>query len=543
MLDEGSLFQTANLRIFCLKYGGRGLIFLKKSVKFAFKSVIPMSHHIYRALVSVLLAALSVVSVHGQYKREMRAVWIATVWGIDWPARSGTSATVAALQRDELRAIIERAARLNFTTVFFQVRGMADAMYRSSLEPWSGFVSGRRGVDPGWDPLEFAVAECHSRGLECYAWVNPFRWSSGTDYDTPSDRRFKNNGWLLRHGKYTVLNPGLEAVRGHVVDVCREIVTGYAVDGLIFDDYFYPNRIPEDASAPDYGLYMSQAPWMNFGDWRRANIHKAVADVRAMISECRPGCRFGISPAGVAGKPETSSARWGAEPCGVKASDWQYDEIYSDPLGLLYQGTIDFVSPQLYWSTSHRTAPFGPLADWWSRTANLYGVQFYSSLTLERLRQGDLAANRRDLLRQIDISRSVSIDGNQGICIYSAKFLADVERELSSAFELPSLSPACPHLLFGSDEPAGPRNVSFRGSLLGWDGSTTEDGPTVRYTVYAVPKDCRNFKDPEGDGIDGRFLCRVVYGSSLDVGSRRDCRYAVCTLSAEGLESRPVWCE
>ena len=502
-----------------------------------------MSHYVCRALISVLLAVLCAVSGLAQPKREMRAVWIATVWGIDWPGRAGNTAADADRQRAELKAIIERAGRLNFTTVFFQVRGMSDAMFRSSLEPWSGFLTGRRGADPGWDPLEFAVNECHSRGLECYAWVNPFRWSSGTDYDTPSDRQFKQNGWLLRHGKYTVLNPGLEEVRAHVVDVCREIVTGYAVDGLIFDDYFYPNHIPEDLSAPDYGLYMSQAPWMTLGDWRRANVHKTVADVKAMIADSRPGCRFGISPAGVAGKAETSSSRWGAEPCGVKASDWQFDEIYSDPLGLLYQGTVDFVSPQLYWSTTHRTAPFGPLARWWSGVANLYGVQFYSSLTLERLRQGDVAANRRDLLRQIDISRQVSVDGTQGICIYSAKFLPDVERELSSAFVAPSLAPACFHNLFDPDEPAQPRDVRLHNGTLEWRGNGPANTGQERYTVYAVPDGCKDFEDPEGDGIDGRFLCRVVYGRSFDVASRPRCRYAVCALSPEGVESRPAWCE
>lgn len=221
----------------------------------------------------------------------------------------------------------------------------------------------KRGVSPGWDPLRFAVDECHKRGLECYAWVNPFRWSSGTDYNKVPDRRWKENGWLLTYGKYTVFNPGMEAVRQHVVEICREIVSGYEIDGLVFDDYFYPNRIPEDSTAADYSLWQSEAPWMSFGDWRRANVHKTVADVYAMVSDMRPGLRFGISPAGIAGKNHTSAPKWGMEGCSVKGDDWQYSEIYSDPLGWLYQGTIDFISPQIYWPTTHAVAPYEPLAD------------------------------------------------------------------------------------------------------------------------------------------------------------------------------------
>ena len=266
------------------------------------------SHFIRFEIFVMLLTVLfnsSDLSAAGP-KREMRGVWLTTVWGIDWPSVTGSSQKVCRQQQDELKALLDRCQAANLTSVFFQVRGMADVMYESSLEPWSAFVSGKRGVSPGWDPLKFAVEECHRRGLECYAWVNPFRWSSGTDYNSVPDRRWKEQGWLLTYGKYTVFNPGLEAVRQHVVDICREIVSGYDIDGLVFDDYFYPNHIPEDSSAPDYDLWQAEAPWMAFGDWRRANVHKTVADVHALVSDLKPGLRFGISPAGIAGKKHTS---------------------------------------------------------------------------------------------------------------------------------------------------------------------------------------------------------------------------------------------
>lgn len=475
-------------------------------------------------------------------KRELRGVWIATVWGIDWPSRSGTTQAVISKQQEELREILDRCKRLNLTTVFFQVRSMGDVMFESAIEPWSSFVSGKRGVSPGWDPLEFAVRECHERGLECYAWVNPFRWSSGTDYNTASDRKWKNNGWLLSHGKYTVFNPGLEDVRQHVVNICREIVDGYDIDGIVFDDYFYPNRIPETADAPDYTLYMNEAPWMSFGDWRRSNVHKAVADVCAMIHDARPDVRFGISPAGVAGKSETSAEKWGAEHCKVKAADWQYNEIYSDPLGLMYQGTLDFISPQLYWSTDHKTAPFGQLARWWTDSANLFGRHFYSSVTLERIDQGNSADNIKDLERQIETNRAVTIDGNLGFVIYSAKFLPRVETMLASGpFAYPSLSP---RLSSGTGMPDAPSGGEMKNGMLTWNPVERGERGIIRYAVYEVPP---GMKDDEvmaenGDGIAGEYLLGITYKTSFDVASPgRNYRYAVCSLDGFSTESAPLW--
>ena len=488
-------------------------------------------------IITILLTLTSVTASAHSLKREMRGVWVATVWGIDWPKQQGTTESIRQRQQRELSEILDRCKQMNLTTVCFQARGMADVMFRSQLEPWSSFVSGKRGTDPGWDPLEWVTAECHRRGLECYAWVNPFRWSSGTDYNTPQDKKWKESGWLLRHGKYTVFNPGIEEARQHIVDICREIVEGYDIDGLIFDDYFYPNRIPETPDAPDYSLYRDEAPWMSFGDWRRACVHKTIADVKSMISDTKPYVRCGISPAGVAGKDKDSATKWGAECVTVKASDWQYNEIYSDPLGLMYQGTVDFVSPQIYWPTTHATAPYIPLAKWWYATANMYGSHMYPSVTLERINTGDLTEHPRDLGRQIDCNRNVCPDGNYGIMIYSAKFLPKVSDTLvSDRFAYPTLSPATKCI---DEEPSSPQRLKLRDGILSW--SPVEGAR--RYTVYAVPDEVPipGAMDENGDGIDGAFLLGVTYGTKYDVGTEPGYRYAVCVYTGFSTESAPAW--
>ena len=279
---------------------------------------------------------------------------------------------------------------------------------------------------------------------------------------------------------------------------------------------------------------------MSFGDWRRANVHKTVADVKCMIADTKPYVRFGISPAGVAGKADASGGKWGEECVGVKAADWQYGEIYSDPLGMMYQGTVDFVSPQIYWPTTHVTAPYEPLSRWWNVSANLYGSHMYPSVTLERIGQGSLAEHRADLLRQIECNRRVSVDGNLGTMIYSAKFLPKVEGVLAGGpFAFPSLSPC---VADGSEDETGRvERLRLRDGELSWRPAAG----ARRYTVYAVPVEVspREAMDDSGDGIDVVFLLGVTYEPRMEVGREKGYRYAVCVYTGLSAEGAAVWLE
>ena len=505
-----------------------------------------MKHLRYILSALLLMTSWSIKCSAGEDpKRELRGVWIATVWGIDWPAKQGTTPSVQQAQKAALSQILDKAADMNLNMVCFQVRGMADAMYESSIEPWSSFVSGKRGTNPGWDPLEWIVDECHRRGIECHAWINPFRWSSGTKYSTPADGMWKKNRWLITHGKTTIFNPALEDVRQHIVDVCRDIITRYRVDGIIFDDYFYPQGIPETTAAPDYDDYRNSGSLMSFGDWRRANIHKTIADVHAMIEDVRPDIRFGISPAGVAGQKETSGARYRLGSPQGKATDWQWGEIYSDPLGWLYQHTVDYVSPQLYWPTHHATAPFEPLTQWWSKSALSFNRHFFSSHTLADYKGKPLPAS--EFTRQVELTRANG--DTPGFIFYSAKFLDRLDPDM---FETPALLPSMPwkavQLL---NAPVG---VYSDGNTLTWDPvpapivSRCDDAgcdAIVKYAVYAVPSRTSPSRAmaPDNDGIDSEYFLGITYDTSFPLPTNRlkGYRYAVTALDGYGIESEPAW--
>lgn len=309
-------------------------------------------------LAVLLLSALTAMSAPA-VKREMRSAWLATVWGIDWPSVQGTEPGDIARQKAELIEILDRLKGAGLNAVNFQVRSMCDAMYRSRLEPWSRFLTGQRGKSPrdrSWDPLQFCVEQCHKRGMECHAWVNPFRFAGGALPSTSADMKMRNNGWVLTYVKkeklgrrtvdksVSILDPGNRDARAHIVAVCREIVTGYDIDGLVFDDYFYPEGLPL-GKGYDFEEWQQSSGGLSQADWRRDNVRRTVADVYSMIQQVKPYVKFGISPAGVGGGNGKSSSRYGLAPsyCG---NDWMYDGIYCDPLAWLEDGSVDYLSPR-----------------------------------------------------------------------------------------------------------------------------------------------------------------------------------------------------
>ena len=484
-------------------------------------------------IASLLLSGMMVQAwAYGMPKREFRSAWIATVWCLDWPSQ-GAGATK---QKQQMDRLLDSLQVNNFNAVNFQVRSMCDAMYRSSLEPWSSYLTGTRGQDPGFDPLQYVVEGCHKRGMECHAWVNPYRWSTGTDWNTAQDRELKEDGWLLTHGTTIILDPGQQRTIDRIVAVCKEIITNYDVDGILYDDYFYPNGIPTDATAQDYEEWRDSGTELSFGDWRRDNVNRMVRAVYDMIQETRPEVRYGISPAGVAATSSAVASQYGVDPCPA-GSDWQYNGIFSDPLAWLADQSIDYISPQVYWKIG-ATADYGKITPWWGKVAAKFGRQVYISSSISGLTASSGETQYKEYADEVELNRTSSQDGNPGAIFYSCKYLYALNSNplghylKNTVFTRPALPPAMPWKV--SDNPGEVQQLERVSNQLQWTGYDH-----VRYSVYAFPM-TMNTATFSGQ-ID--YLLGMTYEPSFDIPQayQQGYQFAVCVLDRMGNEWAPAF--
>lgn len=512
-----------------------------------------------RLLTAVLAAMAVTAGVYGANapKREFRSCWVAGM-GIDWPPSTGTSTTVINSAKSRITTYLDNFKNQNFTGVCFHVRPNADAYYKSSLEPWSDDLSGTRGKDPGWDPLAYVVEECHKRGLECYAWINPFRISSKANSEsltTSYDKEWDSKGWTIcsSDGTWKAFDPANEGAMRHCLDVIKEIYTNYAVDGMLFDDYFYPGPgMAENSSADDYEEYRASGTSLSIANWRRANVNKFVKNLYDEIQAARPDLRFGIGPAGVAG---ANAAAYGV-PSSYAGSDWQFAKIYADPLAWMNDKTIDFIAPQIYWSTTHSSAPYEPICRWWSDMAEHFGIHNYVSIGAYRLNPSDgstFGGNNTtgwtQIGTQVDLTRSLDKVNAPGVIYYSAKWINGPEYTglgdylFKNKYAKPSLIPAVDWK--GAVAYGAPSGLKQSGSTLSWTATPgKKSNSIIRYTVYAVPTSVTpdGAMAADGDGLDGSYLLGVTYGTdyTLPSGKTSGYWYAVCVYDGYGLESSPA---
>ncbi len=307
---------------------------------------------------------------------EMRGVWVATVTNRDWPSRPGLGARQ---QRAELLAHLDTAVRARLNTVMLQVRPTADALWPSPHEPWSQYLTGTQGTDPGWDPLGTAVAEAHARGLELHAWFNPYRVALHADPTrlAVSHPARRNPGWVIPYGGKLYYDPGLPEVRAFVREAMLDAVRRYPVDGVHFDDYFYPYPVAgqtfdDDAAYDRYG-----AAFPDRAAWRRDNVDRLVHETAEAIRTIRPGTRFGISPFGVWRNADVD-ARGSATRAGVQS----YDDLHADTRKWARENWIDYICPQLYWNIGFAAADYAKLLTWWADVVRGSGTQLYAGEAL-----------------------------------------------------------------------------------------------------------------------------------------------------------------
>ncbi|HRU73268.1 MAG TPA: family 10 glycosylhydrolase, partial [Paludibacteraceae bacterium] len=493
--------------------------------------------YFFIALIGLLMPFL----LTAQPKREVRSTWMTTAWNNDWPSEKGTTSTTQTAQKDELIGYLDDLKTNNFNALYLQIRPMADAFYPSSYEPWSSYVSGTRGTSPGWDPLKFAIEECHKRGMEFHAWINPFRFGNATTetstppFNTPRDTAV--HSWLIYHWNdtkkttYFIFNPALTQVKNRILDITTEIVSNYDVDGIIWDDYFYPEGINASQDAAQYTAYTNGGGTLSLKDWRRKNVNDIVAATYNRIQQLKPWVKFGISPAGAGHAP---AAQYGLTGPNCSASDWQYDGIFSEPLAWLASGTIDYISPQCYWLTTHSTNPFGPLTGWWTRVAKHFGRHHYASHSISFFFGANNSTSWAEVGVQLQQSRdSATLENTHpGEVFYASRDMTG--KRLSgfmpwlktNKYQNPSLTPAIDWK--NHAQLLTPTNVTVSDTSLTWQyGGTTwttfngNTSKSVRFAIYCYPKNT-NSEDAMANSAN---LLGVSYITSFTLPSTYNSNY------------------
>lgn len=429
-------------------------------------------------------------------KKEMRAVWIASVWGLDWPQ----GVYSAQDQKQQYIDYLEKFKAMNMNAIFFQVKGMGDAFYASSYEPWSSAITGTRGKDPGYDVLKFMIDEAHARGIEFHAWMNPYRVatrSAGGSF--PALHSTVNPNWVVDFPTIRIYNPALPEVRQRLVDIVKDMITKYEVDGIHFDDYFYPEGETYNDAA-DYATY--GAGISSVQNFRRENVNKAIKGVYDAIVATKPGVVFSVSPA-----PDINK---------------NYNSLYADVKKWNQEGWVDVVIPQLYQEIGNQYNDFQlRLAEWTNnsyKAALMVGHGFYK---FGDGTMGNAFQSTGELQRQFDLTKAnQKVVGNVQ---YSAKYFNSnkigITDKLKSIYESPAVMPFVGRAV--APAPAVVTNVRFEGGELKWN--TTGDVKSVVYYFADAKK-------------EGKVLA-IVKTNTISTSAKGF--YSVATINVDNQESKP----
>jgi len=426
----------------------------------------------------LLLFCVQVLALDAPPRREFRGAWIATVHNLDWPSSRGLTPEA---QRKELVGWLDELSGCGINCVVLQIRPECDALYASPYEPWCYHLTGAQGVAPVpfYDPLAFAVQQAHQRGMELHAWFNPYRAVSTTSAYAlaPPPVSRLHPDWIIAIGSLQFLNPGLPEVREYVVRIVMDVVRRYDIDGIHFDDYFYPyppNQITaEDQNA--FALYGQGSS--DIHAWRRANVHAFVQMVHDSLQTVKPHVKFGISPFGI----------WkNGVPNGIAGLS-AYDAIYCDAITWLQHQWIDYLTPQLYWKIGG-AQDYSRLMRWWS--AQMNGRHLYTGNAAYRIAEW----SSREMPNQLRLNRSGSPANGQ--IFYRATSLREnplgfTDSLKANFYRFPSLMPAMTWK--DSLPPSPPEQLRFQslasgGSVLSWDPPLPAgDGDTAaRYALYRI---------------------------------------------------------
>jgi len=447
----------------------------------------------YIILFLFLFLPISLFSQTVPPKREFRAAWIATVINLDWPSSNGLSATQ---QKQELINILNELKRDGLNAVIFQIRSECDAMYNSSIDPWSYWLTGKQGTPPSpyYDPLQFAIEETHKRGMELHAWFNPYRVErSAGGYVTAANHVSKlHPDWVLKISTIKFLDPGLPMVRNYVSTVVYDVVNRYDVDGVHFDDYFYPYEGISTQDTASYRLY--PRGFTNKDNWRRDNVNLLIKQVNDTIHSIKPWVKFGMSPFGI----------WkNGVPSGIIGLD-AYSVIYCDAIAWLHDRSIDYLTPQLYWKIGGNQ-DYNKLQKWWADSVYANKRHFYPGKAPYRVNPSDGNWSASEIPNQIRLDRANP--KVQGSIFFRAKTFNENYKGVTDSIrnDLYRNIAILPTMNWKDVVPPNPvQNLRFEKlengqAGLTWDlPQTASDGDSAfRYVVYRFEKSDVNLSDLE----------------------------------------------
>lgn len=475
------------------------------------------------SLLLLLVCILIASPIHAQTypKREFRGTWIHTV-GQD---------RYAAMNQDSMKryfiSLLDNLRQMGINAIIFQVRPEADAWFESSLEPWSRYITGTQGKNPGWDPFKFLIEEGHKRAMEVHAWINPYRVrTSPTKALVPDHLFYKKRDLFVEYGDYIWFDPGMPASREHILTVVKDLVERYDIDAVHMDDYFYPYPIEgktfgDSRSFKQYGIPKGFSETTK-ADWRRENVNTLIKELHATIHTTKPWVKFGISPFGIYRNDAT----------GVNGSKTKgftnYDGLYADILLWVKNGWVDYIMPQLYWEIGHKSADYQILVDWWAKNSGnvpLYiGQDVVRTMKAENTKQSQMWKKMHLAAQEKTVS---------GHCFWPAYELVGTTVKMADSltlkyFKYPALHPA--DNAYDQTPPNPVRYLSAastaNGKVLTWaEPEAASMGDKVAYYVVY------GFKEGETINLDkASNIVNIVTERTIRLAP--DTKTAVCIVTA-----------
>ncbi len=466
--------------------------------------------------------------------KELRSTWVSTVYNLDFPSKKGQTEGEF---KEEFLGLLDNVEDLGLNSIIFQVRPKGDAFYESDINPWSEFLTGVEDKSSNWDPMEWMVEETHKRGLEFQAWFNPYRVTTASNNKTTkaedlaklSSRNFakQNPDKVFKYEGRLYLNPGEPEVINYLRDTIMEVVEKYDIDGVHFDDYFYPNKRgdleafyskEEEASFKKYA-----GGFTRVSDWRRDNINKLIETVSRSIREHNllneGSVEFGVSPFGIwghkANHPEGAPEGVGSNTPTSSLESYRYQ--FADTRKWVKDGLLDYIAPQIYWTFDEKAAPYAELVNWWSDVVKDTGVKLYIGHGNYKQMGKDLKGawqNPREISNQIKFNKNTGqVSGSiffryksllKGNNLVSNKFIDILKEEhYFEQAEIPNLKEVSSQEVSGDD--LSIRNRHLENSIVWKD---LKDQDFIYYVVYR--------EELSGEDPINRESLAIVYSNGED---------------------------